>query len=62
MKMQTIDQVLGPCKTERTLTAWSNALDFVADTMKSHALCVSPTPKKEPFEVTPENLNIFLSH
>ncbi|MGB5654793.1 MAG: globin domain-containing protein, partial [Robiginitalea sp.] len=35
--IETIDEVLGECKTERTMEAWNTALDFVIDTMKGHA-------------------------
>lgn len=35
--IETIEEVMGENKTSRTIEAWSAALDFVTDTMKSHA-------------------------
>ena len=35
--LETIDEVLGENKTDKSLAAWSNALDFVIDTMKASA-------------------------
>ena len=35
--VETIDEVLGEHRTPKTMEAWNTALDFVIDTMKSHA-------------------------
>lgn len=35
--METIDEVLGENKTDKSIEAWSSALDFVIDTMKASA-------------------------
>lgn len=35
--LETIDEVLGENRTPKTMEAWSAALDFVIDTMKSYA-------------------------
>lgn len=35
--IETIDEVLGENRTDKTMAAWSSALDFVIDTMKASA-------------------------
>lgn len=35
--LETIDEVLGERKSSQTIAAWNEALDFVIDTMKTHA-------------------------
>jgi hemoglobin-like flavoprotein len=35
--IDTIDEVLGENKTEKSIDAWNNAFDFVIDTMQKHA-------------------------